>query len=288
MRRMIDQSLKFTLLTAVAVIFLCATSASVFAQKKGAITEKEVKDYFVYWWTHDCEAGDECTVTFDSAVRLAPAVQHTFQIPNATYLTYPVKVDFTTHKNGGTFHLQHMTRAVYYFYRNSFDEWEMGKEGEEIKQEKDTHQQGGTAKAPSAEKAPATGNRPAKENTAPNTTSEDARKEAAVANGQPKIDTSEMDNYYEVVRYEYPMPPSTEMYLYLKPKVDVSQRPQFYIQFRDKDGMLVGEQNQYGNGIGTTPLYNTSIGETGKAWVYIPSEKEMQKVVSAKIIRIKQ
>ncbi len=124
----------------ITTIFIFGAFGSTFAQKKGAITEAEVKAYFNDWWTHDCDKSDDCSVTFDSAVRIAPAVRHTFQIPPVTYLTYPVKVDFTTHKNAGTFHLQHQTRGVYYFYRNSFGDWEMGKEDERITEEKDSHQ----------------------------------------------------------------------------------------------------------------------------------------------------
>ena len=92
----------------------------------------------------------------------------------------------------------------------------------------------------------------------------------------------------EVVRYEYPMPPANEMFFYLKAKVETGARFAFYIQFRDKDGILVGAQNDYGNGIPMTKVFYTAIGETGKASAYIPSEKEMEKVVSAKVIRIKQ
>lgn len=281
MKRQNNQRRQFVLPAAIAAIFLLASYGSTLAQKKGAITESEVKAYFTDWWTRDCEKSDECSVTFDSAVKIAPAVRHTFQIPPTTYLTYPVKVDFTTHKNGGTFHLQHMTRAVYYFYRNSFGDWEMGKEDERITEEKDEHQAGGTAKAPPAGDAPANGK--------PQTNNKrDGNAGRAAATAPPAPDFSEMEDYYEVVRYEYPKAPSTEMYLYLKPKVELKQRPPFYIQFRDKDGILVGAQNEYGNGIGTTPLYSTQIGETGKAWVYIPSEKEMERVVSAKVVRIKQ
>ena len=88
---------------------------STFAQNKGAITEQEVKDSIVDGWTHSCEKSDDCSVTFDSPVKIAPAVRHTFQVPAATYLTYPVKVNYTTHWNKGTFHLTHHTNAVYYF-----------------------------------------------------------------------------------------------------------------------------------------------------------------------------
>ena len=268
-------------LAAIAAIFLFGAVGSTFAQRKAAITEQEVKAYFLDWWTHDCDKPRECTVTFDSPVRIAPVARHTFQIPPATYMAIPVTVDMTTHANSGNFHLQHLTHGVYYFYRNSFGDWEMGKEGERITEEKDEHQEGGTAKAPATKGA--TGNRQAGNSSKTVTASG-----RPATSAPPVPDFSEMDDYYEVVRYEYPKAPSTEMYLYLKPKVELSQRPQFYIQFRDKDGILIGEQNQYGNGIGTTPMYNTQIGETGKAWAYIPTEKEMEKVVSAKVVRIKQ
>ena len=115
-------------------------AAAAAAHKPGAITVGEVKSYFTDWWTHDCEKADACTVTFDSPVKIAAAVRHTFQIPPATYTCYPVKVNFTTHWNRGTFHLMHITHAVYYFYRNSFGEWEMGKENERTTEEKDAHQ----------------------------------------------------------------------------------------------------------------------------------------------------
>ncbi len=271
-----------SLLLAITAVFLLGALRPSFAQKKGPITEKEVKAYFTDWWTHNCDKSDDCSVTFDSPVRIAPAVRHTFQIPPATYLTYPVKVDFTTHKNGGTYHLQHMTRGVYYFYRNSFDEWEMGKENERITQEKDEHQQGGTAKAPTTNKQPKVGAQ------APKTGATDENKQdTRDENGQPKIDFSEMEDYFEVVRYEYPKPPANEMFFYLKAKVETGARPAFYIQFRDKDGILVGPQNDYGNGISMTKVFYTAIGETGQASAYIPSEKEMEKVVSAKIVKIK-
>lgn len=152
--------LQMSVMATIAIIFIFGAFSSTFAQKKGAITEAEVKAYFTDWWTHDCDKNDDCRVTFDSAVKIAPAVRHTFQIPPTTYLSYPVKVDFTTHKNGGTFHLQHMTRGVYYFYRNSFGDWEMGKEDERIAQEKDDHQQGGTTKAPTTDNAPVNGKLP--------------------------------------------------------------------------------------------------------------------------------
>lgn len=191
-----NQRRQFFSLATIATIFILGAFSSIFAQNKGAISEQEVKAYFNDWWTHDCEKSDDCRVTFDSAVRIAPAVQHTFQIPVATYLSYPVKVDFTTHKNGGTFHLQHMTQGVYYFYRNSFGDWEMGKENEQIKEEKDEHQDGGTTKVPVADNQSKDGGQTNLPKTENKTTAGNGKDE----NGFPKPDFSAMEKWFEIVR----------------------------------------------------------------------------------------
>ena len=268
---------KFVLAT-IATIFIVGAFSSAFAQKKGAITEGEVKAYFTDWWTHDCEKGDDCSVTFDSAVRIAPAIRHTFQIPPATYLAYPVKVDFTTHKNGGTFHLQHMTRGVYYFYRNSFGDWEMGKEDERIAEEKDDHQDGGTTKAP-------VNNNPTK-NTPQKTENKQTVADGKDENGFPKPDFSAMEKWFEIVRYEYPTPPERNMTIFIKPKVDFKQRMMaFKMEFLDKDGIVVGTDAAWI--CCSMQLGDTETGKVGKVTVQVPSEREMEKVVSATVIRIK-
>ena len=275
------------LMTAIAALFLLGAFGSTFAQNKGAITEAEVKAYFADWWTHDCDKTQNCSVKFDSAVRIAPAVRHTFQIPPATYLTYPVKVDFTTHSSGGTFHLTHYTRAVYYFYRNSFGDWEMGKEDESTTQEKDEHQDGGTAKAPVA------GNQTknAGQNNQPQNTAPKAENNASAANGKdengfPKPDFSAMEKWFEIVRYEYPDPPERNMTIYIKPKVDLDKRMTvFKMEFRDKDGIIVGVDPAWI--CCSTQFGYTETGKTGKVTVQVPSEREMEKVVSATVVRIK-
>ena len=264
------------LLAAITTIFIFGAFGPTFAQKKGAITEAEVKAYFVDWWTHDCEKSDDCSVTFDSAVRIAPAVRHTFQIPPATYLTYPVKVDFTTHKNGGNFHLQHQTRGVYYFYRNSFGDWEMGKENERITEEKDSHQDGGT-KNPPVNK----GQTDNKKTDANKTTVADKDGDT-----RPKPDFSAMEKWFEIIRYEYPDPPERNMTIYIKPKVDFKQRMMnFKMEFLDKDGIIVGTDAAWI--CCSMQLGDTETGKVGKVTVQVPSEREMEKVVSAAVIRIK-
>jgi hypothetical protein len=278
MKKQNNKCRQFILLATITTLFLLNAFSSAFAQKKGAISEPEVKAYFTDWWTRDCEKSDDCSVTFDSAVRIAPAVRHTFQIPPATYLTYPVKVDFTTHKNGGTFHLQHMTRGVYYFYRNSFGDWEMGKEDERITQEKDEHQDGGTGKVPNTDN-------PTK-NTAQKTETKQTVADGKDENGFPKPDFSAMEKWFEIVRYEYPTPPERNMTIFIKPKVDFKQRMMaFKMEFLDKDGIIVGTDAAWI--CCSMQLGDTETGKVGKVTVQVPSEREMEKVVSATVIRIK-
>ena len=105
---------------------------------KGApITEKEIKDYITHYWTKDCHDFEECKVSFDSPVRIAPAERHTFHNGITVATSYPVKVDFThsvVHKgNGWKPSIAHHTGGVLYFYRNSFGDWQMQAEGQEMK-----------------------------------------------------------------------------------------------------------------------------------------------------------
>ncbi|MEO6655748.1 MAG: hypothetical protein ABIO36_06655 [Pyrinomonadaceae bacterium] len=276
MKKHTDQPGRSVLLATITAIFLLGAFGSTFAQKKGAITEQEVKAYFTDWWTHDCDKSRECKVTFDSPVRIAPAVRHTFQIPPTTYLTYPVKVDMTTHANGGTFHLTHYTHAIYYFYRNSFGEWEMGKEDERTTQEKDEHQAGGP-KTQTKNDPPKGAEQLGKDKNPPDTDQ----------NGFPKPDFAELEKYYEIAKYEYKAQVGdNQLYIYVKQKTEQIPYSNWFVQFRDKDGLLITTGNPYGNGI--TRLWAAPVGELIKASVYTPTEKEMEKVVSAKLVRIKQ
>ena len=272
MKTQLNQRLQTIALATTAAVFLLGALRPAFAQKKGPITEKEVKAYFTDWWTHDCEKSDDCRVTFDSPIRIAPAVQHTFQIPPTTYLTYPVKVNFTTHRNGGTFQITHYTHAVYYFYRDSFGDWEMGKEDERTTQEKDGQQ-------------PTQQNNPPKkaEPDAETQTDDNAKEEKDF----PKPDFSAMEQWFDIVRYEYPAPPERDMTIFIKPKVDLDKRATvFKMEFRDKDGVIVGVDPAWL--CCSTQLGYTETGKVGKVTVPVPSEREMDKIVSATIVRIKE
>lgn len=100
-----------------------------------ALTQQEVKDFITRWWTQGCRDFEECRVTFDSAVKINPLERHTFQ-NGITVDAYPVKVDFSSFSRNKNFEGAKGVRGryrggVYYFYRNSFKEWEMGQEGVE-------------------------------------------------------------------------------------------------------------------------------------------------------------
>ena len=232
----------------VSLLFLSffVGAKTLWAQSKtGPITEREVKAYFTDWWTHDCKREDECSVRFDGPVRIAGLVRKTFQI-GGTYNSYPVKVDFTTSSlyPNSVYKLTHYTRAVYYFHRNSFGDWEMGKEGER-------------------------------------TTEETVNKFAAVEHSRlPAPDFSAMAEWYDVVKYEYPKPGEQKLTIYFKPKSKT--RPLFFaMEFRDKNGVLVGSPAPMccSSGLG-----DTDTGAVGTQTVYVPAESELGRIASAKII----
>ena len=105
-------------------------------------------------------------------------------------------------------------------------------------------------------------------------------------NGFPKPDFSEMEDWFEIVRYEYPKPPDRNLMIYFKSKTDGSKPYIFYVEFRDKDGILV-------QSVDASPmccsdaLMMTAKGEPNKVRVQIPSESIMKQVTSVKIIRAK-
>ena len=57
MKKQITAKLLTTIFTTLAIF---GAFSSAYAQKKGAITEAEVKAYFTDWWTHDCDKSDDC------------------------------------------------------------------------------------------------------------------------------------------------------------------------------------------------------------------------------------
>jgi hypothetical protein len=115
----------------------CAQNAPMQNKNAGGagITEKEVKDYITHYWTKDCRSFEECTVTFETGVRINPKERHSFA-NGITVYAYPVKVDYTTATRNktinGKWSTAHHRGGVLYFFRNSFGDWEMQSEHQDL------------------------------------------------------------------------------------------------------------------------------------------------------------
>jgi len=99
----------------------------------------------------------------------------------------------------------------------------------------------------------------------------------------PKPDFSAMEQWYEIVRYEYD-PVEHTLNVWIKPKV--ANRPHnFSMQFFDKDGVLVDPYDPKW-GFGVSLDYVVAVGQVQKATVYTPREEAMKRVVSAKLVKM--
>jgi hypothetical protein len=139
---------KLTVMRVTIVLAICVLAMTVNAQntkapmenktaKGAALTEKEVKEYITHYWTKDCHDFEECIVTFDSPVRIAPAERHSFPNGITIATSYPVKVEYThsvrNKSIGGKPVVAHHTGGVLYFYRDTFGDWQMQAEGQDMK-----------------------------------------------------------------------------------------------------------------------------------------------------------
>ncbi len=114
-----------------------------------------------------------------------------------------------------------------------------------------------------------------------------ANQKAQGKTGMPEPDFSEMTDWFDIVRYEYPKPPDREMWIYFKPKVDGNKRPYiFYVEFRDKDGILV-QTADASPVCCSDALMMTANGENAKVRFQLPPENIMKQITSVKIIRAK-
>ncbi len=104
----------------------------------------------------------------------------------------------------------------------------------------------------------------------------------------PKPDFSEMEKWYEIVKYEYgDMATDNKLYFWVKPKTEA--KPEFRVQFLDQDGTLICSIICDNGGFYITGNFDTvPVGTVGKATVITPSEREMEKVASVRVIRIKK
>jgi hypothetical protein len=93
----------------------------------------------------------------------------------------------------------------------------------------------------------------------------------------PKPDTTEMEKWYEVVKYEYDTL-AHKLYFVVKPK-KASRPNEWLIHFYDVDGVeVIGENFVTGMSI------FTEVGHTEKAVADTPSEKAMGTVVKKVVI----
>jgi hypothetical protein len=102
---------------------------------------------------------------------------------------------------------------------------------------------------------------------------------------QPKVDFSEMEKEFEIVKYEYPAPPDQKMIIYIKPKSDVRGRQiaSYSVDFKDKSGNIVGVNPNWV--CCSTQLSYTEKGTVGEVTIQVPTPTEMKKVVSAIVVK---
>jgi hypothetical protein len=100
----------------------------------------------------------------------------------------------------------------------------------------------------------------------------------------PKPDFSEIEKWYEVVKYEYGdfEGGDNTLYFTLKPKSD--NRPNFFVYFYDKDGAKIQGPNA---ALCWECSSRDSIGSVQKYHALAPTETNMKSVASVKIERIK-
>jgi len=96
-------------------------------------------------------------------------------------------------------------------------------------------------------------------------------------NGFPKPDFSEIEKYFEIVRYEYDF--SGNRFPLLVKAIKKTNIFEWYLTFYDADGVKVKEQSLNGS------ISSPELGEPTKIYGYTPSEKEMKEVKRITITR---
>ena len=102
----------------------------------------------------------------------------------------------------------------------------------------------------------------------------------------PKPDFSALEQWYEIVKYEYADPATDNaLYFWVKQKTKDVPPGTFCMQFLDKDGVMVDPwDTRWGTGI---HIERSEVGQVTKANVSTPFEKAMERVVSVKVYRPK-
>lgn len=96
----------------------------------------------------------------------------------------------------------------------------------------------------------------------------------------PKPDFKEMEQWFEVQKYEYKIL-NQRLNIVVKAKANREDRPHYFnIDFYDGDGVRVISTNYI------TEEYVAETGQIEKIWAFTPSESQMKKVKSVVITRV--
>ena len=317
MKQQNNQRLQSLLLAIITIIFICGASGSIHAQngigakynardprtcadatlpKTGALSAAKAAEYVICENEHESGGGyiyfvEDVKVTqVGAGRRYNPREDINFSGIDTKFLIYPIRGSYksyqctaifpdktNTNRNCNSYSAPNAKGAC---YKKDFGEWRCMLV--DINEEK------------TAENIPPPGN--AKQNPAKNAESK-TRNNAEPENkttdqkpptkaGMPEPDFSEMTDWFDIVRYEYPKPPETKMWVYFKSKTDDSKPYIFYVEFRDKDGILVQDAT-YSPMCCSSELMSTAKGEMSKVRIELPPESIMKQVTSVKVIRAK-
>jgi hypothetical protein len=167
-------------------------------------------------------------------------------------------------------------------YKNSFGDWKCGMTDAASKLTSEYMPPPGSGNAAPSTKPTAQNNGQIKNAAPPKTAVGTGNRDA---DGYAKPDFSAMEQWYEIVRYEY-APLEHNLYVYIKPKVDYTNRPtEFRMEFRDRDGVLLQD-------ITVSPIHQMpgtregAVGETLKVYIRTPPEKLLGQVATAKLVKV--
>ena len=308
------------LLAAIATIFLLGTFNSTFAQgvgapygardprtcadktspKSGALSAAKAAEYVICENEHESGGGyiyfveDVKVAQVGAGRRYNPREDINFSGIDTKFLIYPIRGSYksyqctkifpdktNTNRNCTSYSAPNAKGAC---YKKEFGEWRcmlVDINGEKI--EENIPPPGG------AKQKPTTADRKTGQDNSTQDTEQPAKNKPAEKGneakaGQPAPDFSEMEDWFEIVRFEYPKPPDSKMWVYFKSKTDGDKPYIFYVEFRDKDGILVQDANASPMCC-SSELMSTAKGEMSKVRIELPSESIMKQVKSIKVIR---
>ncbi|MEO6655747.1 MAG: hypothetical protein ABIO36_06650 [Pyrinomonadaceae bacterium] len=304
------------LLAAIGTLFLLGTLAATFGQgpgakygardprtcndktspKTGSLSAAKATEYAICENEHESGGGylylvEDIKVTqVGAGRRYNPREDINFSGIDTKFLIYPIRGSYSsyqctaifpdktnTNRNCNTYSAPNAKGAC---YKKEFGEWRcMLVDVNEAKTAENLPPPGAAKKPAAADEKPQAKNIEQNDQAGmPGATK--------AANGPPKPDFSEMEDWFEIVRYEYPKPPETRMWVYFRSKTDASKPYIFYVEFRDKDGILV-QAADYSPICCSSELMETAKGEMAKVRIELPSEPIMKQVTSIKVIRAK-